>query len=1103
MADQPPIGSPAVVKCNKMLAQGKLLDPNDVKTAMTEIMAGSTSPLQLGGFLMGLKASKQTTPEIIAVCAAVMLDFAAPITHGHPTSTPQPVVDIVGTGGDGMDTFNVSTTAGIVMAACGITVAKHGNRSSSGNVGSADFLEALGANIDLDGEQTAKVIEGCGYGFLFARKFHPAMKNVAAVRKELGVPTVFNLLGPLTNPARPGKQVTGVGARELGPVFAELLRLQGNSGLIVHATDGLDEISPSAQTDVWEVSGSPLAIKEYQIGPSDFGLEPQPLSEVSGGSADERVSWFRDVLNGKAGAVRNFIIMNAAAGLYVGGVAKTFLEAAKLAAEAIDSKRALEVTEKYISLTNQVATAGPTSGPKKSIKHGDAQRIKYTTPLGVRVVRDCTMVDGTAHVEQLIDELDHYRGMLMSSSYEYPGRYTKWDRGFAKPPLCIVAAGRNFSVTALNNRGKILLGAVYNIVSEHTSVESLTAYDIDGNADNFKGIIVLSEQRFSEEDRSRQPSIFSIIRAIIDALYSSDDAISGLYGAFSYDLAFQFEKVKQKHTRPEDQRDIVLYIPDAIITANADRTSCFKYEYDFEYRGKSTVGLARTGEKLVFKGAKAEDIEREGDHTEGQYADKVRIAREKFHKGDLFEAVLSQTFYRPCPASPSVLFRWLRVQNPAPYCFLISLGDDEWLVGASPEMYVRVEKDRVETCPISGTIKRGKDAVADASQILELLNSKKEESELTMCTDVDRNDKSRICVPGSVKVIARRQIEKYSRLIHTVDHVEGRLRKGFDALDAFLCHTWAVTVTGAPKVWAMQFVEDQEESPRAWYAGAVGMLNFDRNMDTGLTLRTIRIKSGVASVRAGATLLWDSDPDAEEQETRLKASAFLDALSKAAIPVPTAVEESLLDEKAPEYHVLLIDHEDSFVHTLANYVQQCGATMTTMRTGFPLEQLDTLKPDMVLMSPGPGCPEDFNTNETIKQLLKRNIPIFGVCLGLQALVQYFGGQLDVLPTPVHGKPASVFVEGDGFGFKDMPSSFTVARYHSIYANNEKMPSCLKVTARTEDGIVMAIEHKELPICAVQFHPESILTAHETGIKIIQNCIKQFTRVRRASETQDN
>src|SRR5207302_1693725 len=230
---------------------------------------------------------------------------------------------------------------------------------------------------------------------------------------------------------------------------------------------------------------------------------------------------------------------------------------------------------------------------------------------------------------------------------------------------------------------------------------------------------------------------------------------------------------------------------------------------------------------------------------------------------------------------PSTVFNRLRQANPAPYGALINLGEGEFLVSASPEMYVRLEGRRIETCPISGTIARGRDPLEDSERIRELLNSKKDESELTMCTDVDRNDKARVCVPGSVRVIGRRQIEMYSRLIHTVDHIEGRLRPGFDAFDAFLTHMWAVTVTGAPKTWAMQFIEDHEETPRRWYGGAVGKIGFDGSMNTGLTLRTAHITGGIAAVRAGATLLYDSVPEAEEKETHIKARALLETLDEA------------------------------------------------------------------------------------------------------------------------------------------------------------------------------------------------------------------------------
>jgi len=391
----------------------------------------------------------------------------------------------------------------------------------------------------------------------------------------------------------------------------------------------------------------------------------------------------------------------------------------------------------------------------------------------------------------------------------------------------------------------------------------------------------------------------------------------------------------------------------------------------------------------------------------------------------------------------------------------------------------------VETCPISGTIARGMDAISDAAQILQLLNSAKDESELTMCTDVDRNDKSRICRPGSVRVIGRRQIEMYSRVIHTVDHVEGRLRDSFDALDAFLAHTWAVTVTGAPKVWAMQFLEDHEKSPRAWYGGAVGLIGFDGNMNTGLTLRTIRIKDGVAEVRVGATLLYDSDPVEEERETHLKAEALLDAIRR---PRNAALEINDAALPGRGKRVLLVDHQDSFVHTLANYLRQTGAEVITLRSGFPLGEFTALRPDLVVLSPGPGTPKDFGVSATIASALSVGLPVFGVCLGLQGMVEHFGGELGQLSRPVHGKASRIHVLG-GRIFRDFPPEFTAGRYHSLYAVRETLPRDLQVTAESEDGVIMGIEHATLPLAAVQFHPESILSLKDhIGLRLVRNLV---------------
>jgi len=383
-------------------------------------------------------------------------------------------------------------------------------------------------------------------------------------------------------------------------------------------------------------------------------------------------------------------------------------------------------------------------------------------------------------------------------------------------------------------------------------------------------------------------------------------------------------------------------------------------------------------------------------------------------------------------------------------------------------------------------VPRGRDAIEDAEQIKTLLTSAKEESELTMCTDVDRNDKSRICEPGSVRVIGRRQIEMYSKLIHTVDHVEGTLRPGFDALDAFLCHAWAVTVTGAPKAWAMQFVEDHERSARAWYGGAVGVVGFDGSLNTGLTLRTIRVIDGVAEVRAGATLLYDSDPEAEEAETHVKASALFDAIRRPAGVEPEQPRSAFV-RTGEGRRILLVDHQDSFVHTLANYLRQTGAEVVTWRAGFPAAELDALRPDLVVLSPGPGAPSDFDVSGTLAALRARRLPVFGVCLGLQGLVEHFGGKLDVLGYPVHGKPSWIEVRG-GAIFEGLPRRFRAARYHSLYARPEAMPRELRVIAESDDGVVMAVEHEREPLAAVQFHPESILTPSDLGLRLLANAV---------------
>jgi anthranilate synthase len=362
--------------------------------------------------------------------------------------------------------------------------------------------------------------------------------------------------------------------------------------------------------------------------------------------------------------------------------------------------------------------------------------------------------------------------------------------------------------------------------------------------------------------------------------------------------------------RAEDQRDLILYLPDELLIVDYHQQSAFHLQYEFVTKNGSTRGLPRDGQVIDYRGKRLTPTSA-SDHAPGEYEQQVEKALLYFQRGDLFEVVPSQSFFQICEQSPTELFWKLQQINPSPYGFILNLGG-EFLIGASPEMFVRTEGKRVETCPISGTIKRGNNAIDDAAQILKLLNSGKDEAELTMCTDVDRNDKSRICEPGTVQVIGRRQIEMYSHLIHTVDHVEGTLRPEFDALDAFLSHLWAVTVTGAPKRWAMQFIEQQERSPRRWYGGAVGYLTFQGDLNTGLILRTIQLKDSIAEVRVGATVLYDSIPEAEAQETVTKAAALFQTLYQAKhrnsdFSISSELEHQQINVETGK-HVLLIDY---------------------------------------------------------------------------------------------------------------------------------------------------------------------------------------------------
>jgi len=711
----------------------------------------------------------------------------------------------------------------------------------------------------------------------------------------------------------------------------------------------------------------------------------------------------------------------------------------------------------------------------------------YRTPHGIAVTRTAYKANFRKGLKHLLRDLDRHRGIYLSSGYEYPGRYSRWDIASTCPPLEIVSYDREVQFHALNPRGEKILAILEPVLAGHPHWDEFAF-----QPSLMRGRLKPMSALFTEEERSKQPSVFSLLRALIEEFRGEEESRLGLVGAFGYDLLFQFDPLEKKLPR-HGHKDLHLFLCDDIWFMDRKKEQIERYRYDFARDGISTAGLPRDNEKVAppKKGASGPIV---SDHAPEEYMANVETVREGMRRGDYYEVVLRQTFQTPYSGKASELFERVQRASPSPYEFLLQLGDEQ-LVGASPEMFVRVEGQRVETCPISGTAKRTGDPLQDAENIRELLKSTKEESELTMVTDVDRNDKSRICEPGTVKVIGRRLIESYAGLFHTVDHVEGILEEGFDALDAFLSHMWAVTVIGAPKKAAARTIETLEKDARGWYGGAVGMISLNGDINTGILIRTTYLRDGIARYPVGATLLYDSVPAMEEQETRLKATGFFRTLGAAAkAPAAAAAEREAAGSGAK---LLLVDNDDCFIHTLANYARQTGAEVVTYRAGFPAELLSQLAPSLILISPGPGRPADFGVPELVKTAVRLGVPVFGVCLGLQGIVEAFGGELGVLDYPMHGKPSTVRHQGTGV-FEGLPAEFQVGRYHSLFARRETFPACLEVTAETEDGVIMGVRHKQLPIEAVQFHPESILTAGDDhGLKLMENAVRLSKMARTA------
>ncbi|MEB3103816.1 anthranilate phosphoribosyltransferase [Ferviditalea candida] len=315
---------------------------------MNDILEGHATPAQIGSIATALMMKEETIDEIAGLADAMRSKCDRVETERDG------LIDIVGTGGDGSNTFNISTATAIVVAAGGIRVAKHGNRAASSKSGSADVLEALGVNIGLNSAQVAECLDSVGIGFMFAQLHHQSLKHAAGPRKELGVRTVFNILGPLTNPAGADRQLLGVFDRSKTEIVTMVLHeLQIKRAFVVSSHDGLDEISISAPTQITELNEG--KIRTFDITPDDFGLRQHPLSEVAGGTPEENAEIIRRILKGERGAYRDIVLANAAASFYLAGKCKTLQEGVKIAADLIDSGKAYEKLQDLIKFTGAIS----------------------------------------------------------------------------------------------------------------------------------------------------------------------------------------------------------------------------------------------------------------------------------------------------------------------------------------------------------------------------------------------------------------------------------------------------------------------------------------------------------------------------------------------------------------------------------------------------------------------------------------------------------------------------------------------------------------------------------------------------------------------------
>ncbi len=721
----------------------------------------------------------------------------------------------------------------------------------------------------------------------------------------------------------------------------------------------------------------------------------------------------------------------------------------------------------------------------------------------------------------------HENSLLFESAATIP-IYGEYSIGIIAPCLKITGKGREVQIVGLTQQGKRFLRAL----GQHAYL--LKGFEKKASTEDCLKLHLLEQKKcVTEDERLKTITPFDFFRAVLFYLdtYSVKFAkFCGLYGAISYDFIDRFEHLPPPKKETIDDPDYCLYFSDSMfifehtnkqlhlvahgLIFTKDSESAILEEckqkialYEDGYRKLSAQEISPAFEPAE-KISSAKQLTVTNDTSHDEFIARVYNIQERIKQGDIFQAVLSRTIAAHHPQLESnalKIYRELRAQNPSPYMFFINFGNtDGFFLGASPEMSLRVTvnpqnplEKKVQMRPIAGTKPRGIingciEPELDSRYELELKTDTKELAEHSMLLDLARNDIARITVFGTRQVHELFAVEKYAHVQHLVSDVRGILRPDLDALHAYLATMNQGTLTGAPKIMAMNIIRNVEETARGFYGGSVGYVTVTGEMDTAIAIRAIRIKGNIAYVRTGAGIVHDSVPESEFEETKQKSQGCLNAIS-AVIGRSSKKASEKNDRKTQQLQqklrIIMLDNFDSFTYNLVDEFSMRNCFVTTVRNTITLKEFQRLslqlRPHLILISPGPCAPKDAGNCIDIIRQYYQIIPIFGICLGHQCIVEAFGGSVKRAPQTVHGKSSLIFYQHSPV-FHGLPNPFRAGRYHSLAAAT--IPDALEIIAATNEkpAIAMAVKHRKFPVVGLQFHPESILT--RCGTKIIDNMV---------------